>query len=179
MFETPHLTDAEMLRTRIREHVDSGVLTLGYRAGRDAILALLNDALATAIVGLLRYERYQTLTRESVPGGHSDQFVVRAHVLQTQVDQLAQRIVELGGAPDLFPEQLASRGHAWIPIGKSFVDLVKDDMIAQCIALDSYKHIVEYLNDRDPTTDRMMSAIVAAEEKYTASVAARLEAMPP
>ena len=179
MFDKPYLTDVQTFRTRIREHIEEGALTVGYRAGRDTVLKLLNDALATATICVWRYQRYQPFAHGVYADQIAGQFVSRANEVQSHVDRIADRIVELGGKPDFAPEGTASRGPTNFAAGKSLVDLVKDDMIAECITIDSYKHIIDYLADRDPTTRSVMSAILAAEEKYAAALAALLEAMPP
>ena len=179
MFEEPYVTDVQIFRTRIREHIDAGLMTRGYRAGRDTVLTLLNDALATATICVLRYQRYQPFAHGIYASQIADQFVSRANELQGHVDRIAGRIVELGGKPDFFPDGHLRRSFEENLIGKSLIDLIKDDMIAECITIDSYKDIIEYLNDRDPATRNMMTAILAAEEKYGAALAELLECMPP
>lgn len=179
MFEKPYVTDVQIFRTRIREHIGAGLRTRGYRAGRDTVLTLLNDALATATICMLSYQRYQPFAHGIYADQIADQFVSRANELQGHADRIAGRIVELGGKPDFLPDRHLSRSFEENMIGKSLIDLIKDDMIAQCITVDSYKDIIEYLNDRDPATRSMMAAILAAEEKYGSALAELLEGMPP
>jgi bacterioferritin len=179
MFDKPHLTDVQTFRTRIREHIEKGVLTVGYRADCDTVLKLLNDALASATISVWRYQRYQPFAHGIYADQIAGQFVSRANEIQSHVDRIAKRIIELGGEPNFAADGTASRSSTNFAAGKSLVDLVKDDMIALCITIDSYKHILDYLNDRDPTTYAVMSTILAAEEKYASALAALLEAMPP
>lgn len=179
MFEKPYVTDVQIFRTRIREHIDAGLLARGYRAGRDTVLTLLNDALATATICVLRYQCYQPFAHGIYADQIADQFASRANELQGHVDRIAERIVELGGKPASFPDGHLNRSFEEHMIGKSLIELIKDDMIADCITIDSYKDIIGYLDDRDPATRSMMTAILAAEEKYGAALAELLECVPP
>ena len=143
MFEKPYVTDVQIFCTRIREHIDEGLLTRGYRAGRDTVLTLLNDALATATICVFRYQRYQSFAHGIYADQIADQFASRANELQGHVDRIAVRIVELGGEPDCLPDGYLSPSFEEDMIGKSLVDLIKDDMIAECMTVDSYKDIID------------------------------------
>ena len=179
MFEKPYVTDVQIFRTRIRAHIDAGLVARGYRAGRDTVLTLLNDALATATICVLRYQRYQPFAHGIYADQIAAQFASRANELQGHVDRIAGRIVELGGKADSLPDGHLSCSPEENMIGKSLVELIKADMIAECITIDSYKDIVAYLSDRDCATRSMMTAILAAEEKYADALAELLECMPP
>ena len=162
----PFLSDVRMLRKRARDHIEKGAVTSGYGADRETVVNILNDALATEIVCVLRYKRHfymaQGLSSESVKA----EFLEHAAEEQTHADSIAERIVQLGGAPDLDPASLASRAHSEYVEGKTLVDMIREDLVAERIAIESYCEIIAYLDGKDPTTHRLMKEILAVEEKH-------------
>lgn len=173
------LSDIKTLRERARRHIENGAVTEGYRGDRDAIVKILNEALATEIVCVLRYKRHFFMAS----GIHADsvaaEFQQHAADEQAHADQIAARIVQLGGAPNFSPEGLASRSHAEYVEGESLVDMIREDLVAERIAIDSYAEMVRYIADKDPTTRRMLEGILAMEEEHADDLASLLETLDP
>ena len=178
MFEKPFLTDVQNLRKRARRHIDESAVTADDRADRETVLNLLNDSLATEIVCVLRYRRYYFVAKGIHSMDIADEFVAHSNEEQCHADQIAERIVQLGGEPNFSPDGLLSRGHPEYGESNSLVELIKEDIVAECIAMDGYRDIIQYLRHRDPTTRRMMEGILAVEAKHAGEMADLLEAMP-
>lgn len=174
----PALTDVKTLRIQARKHIEEGAVTAGYSADRTMILKLLNDALATEIVCVLRYRRHHFMARGIHARGIDDEFLVHSNEEQGHADQLAQRIVQLGGEPDFSPDSLTSRSHAEYVAGTSLIEMIKENLVAERIAIDSYRELIQYLNDQDPTTSHMLKAILAVEEKHADELADLLAGLP-
>jgi bacterioferritin len=178
MSKQPFLTDIKTLRKRARQHIDAGAVTASYDADRDVVLKLLNDALATEIVCVLRYRRHHFMAKGLDAKSVADEFLVHANEEQGHADQIAARIVQLGGEPDFSPDTLTSRAHAEYVPGESLVDMIKEDLVAERIAIDSYREIVNFLGERDTTTRRMMEEILAVEEEHADELADLLTDLP-
>jgi bacterioferritin len=166
MDKNTQLSSATELRRRAREHIDKGAVTEGYRADREEVLKLLNHALATELVCVLRYKRHYFTARGPNSIGIAEEFLEHANEEQGHADQLAERITQLGGEPDLNPEGLAARSHSEYVEGNTLLDMVKEDLIAERIAVESYGEIIRYLGDKDPTTRRLLEEILANEEEH-------------
>lgn len=175
MLQNPYLTDARTLRKRVRRHIDDGAATVPHSAYRDTVLQLLNDSLATEIVCVLRYQRYQFLADGIHSNGIAEEFVAHASEEQGHADQIAERIVQLGGEPDFSMDGLISHGHPECVEGKSILDLVKHDMISECLAMDGYRDFLRYLGDYDLATRQMIEEILAAEKQHGTEMADLLE----
>jgi bacterioferritin len=164
--DKPFLTDVQTLRQRARQHMEAGAVTASYGADRDTVVKVLNEALATEIVCVLRYKRHYYMAQ----GIHSEsvktEFLQHANEEQGHADQISERIVQLGGEPDLNPDSLTSRSHAQYVEGTSLVDMIKEDLVAERIAIDSYREIAQWLTGKDPTTRRIMEEILAKEEEH-------------
>src|SRR4051794_30113991 len=163
---TPFLTDIQTLRKRAREHIEQGAVTPGYKADRETVIKLLNEALATEIVCTLRYRRHYFMASGIHAQAVAAEFLEHANEEQGHADLIAERIVQLGGAPDLDPQGLAVRSHAEYVEGDSLLEMIKEDLIAERIAIESYGEIVRYLADNDPTSRRLMEQILATEEEH-------------
>lgn len=174
----PFLTDIQTLRDRARQHIEQGAVTAGYQADRETVLKLLNEALATEIVCTLRYKRHYYMAEGLSANIAAAEFLEHAQQEQQHADWLAERIVQLGGAPNFSPEGLQARSHAEYVEGDTLREMVKEDLIAERIAIDSYREIATYLGDKDPTTRRIMEDILAQEEEHADDMAAILEALP-
>lgn len=174
----PFLTDVKTLRQRARQHIDEGSVTAGYQADRKAVLKLLNDALATEIVCTLRYRRHHFMARGIHSQSVAQEFLEHSNEEQAHADEIAGRIVQLGGEPDFDPAGLVSRSHAEYVEGNSLTGMIKEDLVAERIAIDSYREIIQYLGERDPTSRRMMEAILAKEEEHADELADLLVAFP-
>lgn len=169
------LSDIETLRRRAREHIAQGAVTPGYHADRDVVLKLLNEALATEIVCTLRYKRHYYMAKGIHAEGVAAEFLEHASDEQQHADQIAARITQLGGAPDFSPEGLASRSHAEYVEGGSLEDMITEDLVAERIAIDSYREMIVYLGEADPTSRRMMEEILAKEEEHADDLANLIE----
>jgi bacterioferritin len=170
------LTDVATLRKRARQHIDEGAVTPGYGADRETVLKLLNGALATEIVCVLRYRRHFFMARGIHSKGIAEEFLAHSNEEQGHADQLAERIVQLGGEPDFSPEGLAGRSHAEYVEGATLVEMIKEDLVAERIAIDSYREFIQYLADQDPTTQRLLKSILAVEEQHADELADLLQA---
>ena len=171
------LSDVRTLRERARRHIEQGAVTPSYKADVQTVVKLLNQALATEIVCVLRYKRhYYMATGINVPQAQQE-FLQHANDEQMHADQIAARIVQLGGEPNFSPEGLASRSHAEYVEGESLGEMIKEDLVAERVAIDSYGEMIRYLGDRDPTTRRMLETILAAEEEHAEDLASLLAQM--
>jgi bacterioferritin len=169
------VSDVKELRRRARQHMEQGAVTEGYRADRETVLRILNDALATEIVCVLRYKRHYYMA----PGIHSgavvDEFLEHAKAEQEHADRLAERITQLGGEPDLNPETLTARSHSEYVEGEGLIAMIREDLVAERIVIESYSEVVRYLGDDDPTTRRMIEEILAEEEDHANDLQTLLE----
>src|SRR3990170_7380993 len=146
------LSDIQTLRKRAREHIAQGAVTPGYHADRKTVLKLLNEALATEIICVLRYKRHYFMAKGIHAEGVAAEFLEHANDEQQHADQIAARITQLGGAPDFSPDGLTTRSHAEYVEGDTLEDMIKEDLVAERIAIDSYREMVAYLGDKDSTT---------------------------
>ena len=160
------LSDIQTLRKRAREHIAAGAVTPGYAADRATVLKLLNEALATEIVCTLRYKRHYYMAQGIHAESVAAEFLQHATEELQHADRIAERITQLGGDPDFSPEGLTSRSHAEYVEGDSLEDMIKEDLVAERIAIDSYREIIEYLGTKDSTTRRLMEEILAKEEEH-------------
>ena len=175
MPEKPFLTDIKTLRERARKHIEDGAVTPGYRADRETVVRILNEALATEIVCVLRYKRHYYMATGINAQSVAQEFLQHANEEQAHADQIAQRIVQLGGAPNLSPKGLLTRSHSEYVEGDSLVDMIKEDLVAERIAIDSYREMIGYLGNDDPTTRRMLEGILAMEEEHADDLVSLLE----
>src|SRR5260370_10960535 len=173
--DKPFLTDIKTLRERARKHIENGAVTEGYSADRDTVVKLLNEALATEIVCVLRYKRHYFMASGINAEGVAAEFLQHANEEQGHADLIAQRIVQLGGEPNFSPEGLLTRSHAEYVEGDTLLDMIKEDLVAERIAIDSYREMINYLGNDDPTTRRMMEGILAMEEEHPNDLVSLLE----
>jgi bacterioferritin len=173
--EKPFLSDIKTLRERARKHIEQGAVTPGYKADRDTVVKILNEALATEIVCVLRYKRHYFMATGINAQSVAQEFLQHANEEQMHADQIAQRIVQLGGEPNFSPEGLLLRSHAEYVEGGSLIDMIKEDLVAERIAIDSYREMIVYLADDDPTTRRMLEGILAMEEEHADDLVSLLE----
>ena len=170
------MTSVETLRANARRKIEEGAVTAGYAADRDHVLKLLNEALATEIVCMLRYKRHYFMAT----GVHAEtvaaEFLEHAVHEQEHADQIAARIVQLGGEPDFSPDTLTKRSHAEYVPGKTLIDMIKEDLVAERIAIDSYKEMIDVIGNDDTTTRRMLESILAVEEEHADDMAGLLDA---
>jgi len=164
--DKPFLTDIKTLRERARKHMEKGAVTEGYSADRETVVKLLNEALATEIVCVLRYKRHYFMASGINAESVAAEFLQHANDEQGHADQIAQRIVQLGGEPNFNPEGLLTRSHAEYVEGDSLTDMIKEDLVAERIAIDSYRDMINYFGNDDPTSRRLMENILAVEEEH-------------
>jgi bacterioferritin len=167
--------DVEKIRADARQHMDEGAVTTGYGADRETVLKLLNDSLATEIVCTLRYKRHYFMAKGIHSEAVAQEFLEHATEEQQHADTLAERIVQLGGEPDFAPEGLSSRSHSEYNEGKDLIDMIRENLIAERIAIDTYREIIRYLGDKDVTTRRIFEEILAVEEEHADDMADLLQ----
>jgi bacterioferritin len=160
------VSDIEAIRRRARQHIENGAVTDAYRGDRDTVIKVLNEALATELVCVLRYKRHHYAASGIHAQAVANEFLEHAKEEQEHADMLAERITQLGGDPDFNPETLAKRSHSEYVEGKNLSDMIREDLIAERIAIESYNEIIRYLSDNDPTSRRVMEEILAKEEEH-------------
>ncbi|MFI5346065.1 MAG: bacterioferritin [Elusimicrobiota bacterium] len=165
------MTDVKRLRERARQHVEQGAVTAGYKADRAAVVKMLNEALATEIVCFLRYKRHHFMAKGIDSRGVADEFAQHAAEEMGHADSIAERIVQLGGEPDYSPLTLAVRSHSEYAEGKNLAEMIKEDLIAERVAIDSYGEMIRYVGGDDPTTRVMLEGILAKEEEHAEDLA--------
>jgi len=175
MAENTFLTDVKTLRERARRHIEQGAVTEGYKADRKVVLKLLDEALATEIVCVLRYRRHYFMADGINARAVADEFLQHANEEQGHADQIAARIVQLGGAPNLSPKDMLTRSHSEYVEGETLIDMIREDLVAERIAIDSYKEMIDYIGSKDPTTRRMLDGILALEEEHAEDLATLLQ----
>lgn len=177
--EKPFLTDIKTLRERARRHIEQGAVTEGYKADRETVVKVLNEALATELVCVLRYRRHYFMASGIHAEGVAAEFLQHSNDEQGHADQIAQRIVQLGGEPDFNPAGLLTNSHAEYVEGNTLVEMIKEDLVAERIAIDSYREMITYFGNDDPTSRRMLEGILAVEEEHADDLVSMLEEMRP
>jgi bacterioferritin len=173
------ISDLSALRERARDQIMKGAVTPSYpEADRKAIVELLNTALATEIVCVLRYKRHYFATHGIRAKFVSAEFLEHANEEQAHADQIAERIVQLGEDPDLNPATLLSRAHSEYDQATSLRAMLEADLVAERIAIESYREMITYIGTRDPTTRRLFEAILAQEEEHAEDLVDLLEDLP-
>jgi bacterioferritin len=169
------LTDVTTLRQRARQHISDGAVTPSYSADRETVLKLLNEALATEIVCTLRYRRHFFMAEGILAASIKQEFMTHAEEEQAHADLIAARIVQLGGEPNFDPSTLTARSHAEYAAGNSLEDMVTEDLVAERVAIESYREMITFMDTRDSTTRRMLEGILAKEEEHAEDLASMLE----
>jgi bacterioferritin len=167
----PFVSDVAELRRNARAHTERGAVTDGYTGDREEVIAMLNDALATEIVCVLRYRRHYFMAQGLAAKSVADEFLEHANQELGHADLLAGRIVQLNGEPDFHPDGMSARAHAEYVEGDTLVDMIHEDLVAERIAIDSYREMIAYLGDDDPTTRRLLEDILAVEEEHADDLA--------
>ena len=173
----PPLSDTKTLRERARQHIEKGAVTSGYAADRETVIKMLNEALATELVCVLRYKRHYFMASGIHAAPVAAEFLEHATEEMLHADLLAKRIIELRGEPNFSPDGLAARSHAEYVEGDSLMSMIMEDLIAERIAIESYREMIAYLGDQDPTTHRMLQEILASEEEHAEDLSSLLEGM--
>ena len=168
------LSDVKALRKRAREHIEEGAVTSNYGADAAQVCRVLNEALATEIVCVLRYKRHYFMASGVASESVKAEFLAHANEEQAHADQIAERIVQLGGEPNLDPEGLSTRSHSEYVEGSSLRDMIKEDLVAERVAIESYREIIQWLGDKDPTTRKMLEGVLAVEEEHAEDMSSLL-----
>jgi len=173
------MTTVADLRAQARAHVDRGAVTAGYSADRKTVLRLLNEALATELICVLRYRRHHFMARGINARSTADEFLAHSNQEQGHADLLAERIVQLGGEPDFSPDGLSARSHAEYVAAGSLLEMITEDLVAERIAIDSYRDMIQFLDGQDPTTSQILKGILAVEEQHADELSDLLAGLPP
>ncbi|MDP9109135.1 MAG: bacterioferritin [Pseudomonadota bacterium] len=165
------LTDTATLRKRAREHIDEGAVTDGYTGDRAAVLEMLNNALATELLCVLRYKRHYFMADGIHASAVAEEFREHADEEAGHADRIAKRIVQLGGAPNFSPVGMVDRSHAEYVEGTTLESMIKENLVAERIAIDSYREMIAFIGDTDPSTRRMLTEILEVEEEHADELA--------
>ena len=171
MTERPNLSNINTLRERARKHIEEGAVIAEYKADRAMVLKLLDEALATELVCSLRYKRHYFTAHGLASLSVAEEFLEHAREEEQHADRFAARICELGGSPNFSPHGLAERSHAEYVEGNSLMDMIREDLVAERIAIESYREIITYLGNDDPTTRRLFEDVLAVEEEHAEDLA--------
>jgi bacterioferritin len=172
--QKPFVSDLTAIRQRARQHIEAGAVTPSYNANLNVVVQLLNEALATELVCVLRYRRHYFMAEGILAEAIKKEFLTHAQEEQGHADQIAERIVQLGGAPDFNPAVLTTRSHAQYDDSTGLQEMLQEDLVAERIAIESYREMIAYLQDQDPTTRRMLESILAKEEEHAEEIASML-----
>jgi bacterioferritin len=171
------VADIEAIRRRARQHIENGAVTEAYRGDRETVIKVLNEALATELVCVLRYKRHYYAATGIQAQAVAEEFLEHAQEEQQHADMIAERITQLDGEPDFNPATLTSRSHSEYKEGESLVDMIREDLVAERIAIESYSEIIRYLGDNDVTSRRVMEEILAKEEEHAEDMRSLIQAV--
>ena len=171
------MSDVATLRARARQHVEQGAVTAGYAAERETVITLLNEALATELVCVLRYKRHYFMAAGIHAAPVAAEFLEHATEEMLHADAIAKRIVELRGEPNFSPNGLSARSHAEYVEGTNLKEMISEDLVAERIAIESYREMIAYLGTQDPTTRRMLEQILASEEEHADDLSSLLQGL--
>ena len=163
--------DVEEIRRRALEKMSDGAVTAYYKADKDKVIEVLNEVLATETVCTLRYRNHYFMAYGIHASGVENEFLEHAKEEQIHADLVAKRITELGGVPNLNPEGLSTRSHAQYGNAETLQDMIKEDLVAERIAVATYSEIIRWLGNDDPTTRRLMEELLAKEEEHADDMA--------
>jgi len=171
-------TDIEGIRKRAQEKIGDGAVTGAYLADRNEVVAVLNDVLATEIVCNLRYRNHYFMANGIHAKSVADEFLEHATEEQQHADWVAERITQLGGVPNFNPEGIETRSHAEYSESDRLEEMIKEDLVAERVAIQTYSDIVRWLGDADPTTRRLIEKILEVEEEHADDLARLLANLP-
>ncbi len=169
------VSDIDNIRRRARQHIEQGAVTEGYKGNRETVIKLLNEALATELVCVLRYKRHYYMASGIHAQAVREEFLEHAQEEQEHADQLAERITQLNGEPNFNPAGLVDRSHSEYTEGTTLLDMIKEDLVAERIAIDSYSEMVRYIADSDPTSRRVLEGILGKEEEHAEDLKTLIE----
>lgn len=175
--EKPFLSDIKAIRERARKHIEQGAVTPIYQGDVQTAIRILNEALATEIVCTLRYKHHYYMASGIHAQAVAQEFLEHAREEEMHADQIANRITQLNGKPDFNPQGLASKSHSEYVEGNSLIDMIKEDLVAERIAIESYTEMIRYFNEKDPTSRRLMEEVLAKEEEHAEDLATLLQTL--
>jgi bacterioferritin len=173
------LKNIEEIRARARQQIEDGPMTKDYRLDREQAISILNEALATELVCVLRYKFHYFMATGIHSAAVAAEFRQHAREEQEHADRIAQRIRQLGGKPQMHPEVIAKASHSEYQEGSSLADMIREDLVAERIAVETYREIVNYFGEHDPTSRLMMEEILAKEEEHADDLVNLLFAVEP
>ncbi|MFT3790173.1 MAG: ferritin-like domain-containing protein [Rudaea sp.] len=171
----PFLSDIKTIRKRAREHMERGAVTDSYTLDSDTVVRLLNEALATEIICVLRYKAHFYMASGINAKSIAAEFLEHANEEQQHADQIAERITQLDGDPNFSPEGLQTRSHAEFIVPDDLAAMIEENLVAERIAIDSYREIINYVGDKDTTTKRLLEGILAMEEEHAEDMKTLME----
>jgi bacterioferritin len=169
------ISDVKTIRERARQHMEHGAVTESYKANREQVIKVLNDVLATELVCVLRYKRHYYMATGIDSEAVKDEFLQHANEEQQHTDWVAERIVQLNGEPNYNPEGLATRSHSEYKPGTDLVSMIREDLVAERIAIESYSEIARWLGTDDPTTRKLIEDILKVEEQHAEDMKSMLD----
>lgn len=175
--DQPFLTDVQTLRERARQEIEKGPVTSAYGADVARVVTVLNEALATELVCVLRYKQHHYTATGLNAEPIAAEFLQHATEEQDHADRIAARIAQLGGEPDFNPETLTARSHSEYKTARDLLEMVKEDLVAERVAIASYTEIINWLGDKDPTTRRLLESVLENEEEHADDLLGFLEQM--
>ena len=173
------LTDIKTIRQRARTEIQEGAVTPDYSLDKDEAVKILNGALATEIVCVLRYRFHYFMASGIHKDGAATEFLEHSNEEQQHADWIAERIKQLGGKPEMDPSKIAAASHSEYVEGNSLEDMLREDLVAERIAIQTYREMITYFGDKDPTTRRLIETILAVEEEHADDIADLLFAVEP
>jgi bacterioferritin len=174
---SPFLTDVAQLRARARANIEDGPVTDAYGADLPRVIDVLQQVLATEIVCVLRYRQHHYAAQGMSAEPIAAEFLAHSVEEQGHADLLSARISQLGAAPDLDPSTLTSRSHAEYRTAGSLEEMVRENLVAERIAIASYTAIINWLGSGDPTTRRVLEEILAIEEEHADDLSSMLDSV--
>jgi bacterioferritin len=171
------ISDVRTLKERVRKDMELGAVTPNYAHDRETVIKVLNHALATELVCLLRYKNHYFTASGMQWHAIAEEFIEHAEDEEDHADRIAERIQQLGGKPDFNPASLLERSHSEYAEGTTLRQLIEEDLLAERMAIETYTEILRFLEDRDPTTRRLMEDILAKEEEHASDMSRLLEAI--
>ena len=176
--DKPFLADIKAIRDRARQHMVDGAVTAGYGKNPEEAFKVLNEALATELVCVLRYKRHSFMAAGIYAEPIAREFATHANEEAAHADAIARRIVQLGGAPDFSPDGLSSRAHADYVEGQNLKEMIEENLVAERIAIDTYREMARWFGEDDPTTRRLLEGILEQEEEHADELADLLQKNP-
>lgn len=173
------LVNLEEIRARARKQIEDGPITDNYDLDRDRVIAILNAALATEIVCVLRYRYHYYVSSGIHSAAVAQEFLQHSNEEQQHADMLAERITQLGGNPEMNPAVITHVSHSEYKEGESLADMIREDLVAERIAIETYREMVSFFGEKDPTSRRLIEEILAKEEEHADEFAKLLSKIDP